>query len=58
MVCELLKWFVGLSEHTLAAIVLGIGEFFSLSPSHPTSLKMKSMADELHRELQVTIQQL
>ena len=50
---ELLKLCVGRSEHTFAALLLGVFEKFTLPPSHPAVIKLISMCDELLREIQV-----
>ncbi|XP_032781058.1 fatty-acid amide hydrolase 2 [Daphnia magna] len=49
---ELLKFCVGQSDYTLPGLAMGFLEKFSLSSTHPTSVKMMAMCDELRRELQ------
>jgi hypothetical protein len=55
---ELLKLCVGRSEHTFAALLLGMFEKFTLPPSHPAVIKLISMCDELLREIQVRMKLL
>lgn len=48
---ELFKWFIGLSEHTLIAILLCVTEYVTLPAEHPFSRKLLSLKDELLQEL-------
>ena len=50
---ELLKWFFGLSEHTLPALLLCIIEMFP-TPQHIKE-NMESIKEELRQELHVFI---
>ncbi|XP_046437078.1 fatty-acid amide hydrolase 2-like [Daphnia pulex] len=49
---ELLKFCVGQSDYTLPGLFMGFLEKFSLPSTHPTSVKMLAMCDELRREIQ------
>lgn len=53
VVKELLKSVFGKSEHTLAALLLGLLDKFAMPSTHPTAVKMIAMCDEVFRELQV-----
>ncbi|EFX90254.1 hypothetical protein DAPPUDRAFT_205366 [Daphnia pulex] len=49
---EFLKFCVGQSEYTLPGLFMGFLEKFCLPSTHPTSVKMLAMCDELRREIQ------
>ena len=52
---ELLKFCVGRSEHTFAALLLCMFEKFTPPPSHPVVKKLISMCDELLYEIEVSM---
>lgn len=53
LIAEFLKYCVGQCEHTLFALAMGLLEKLCPPSTHPLSVKMMEMCDELKKELQV-----
>ena len=53
LIAEFLKYCIGQCEHTLYALAMGLLEKLCPSSTHPMSVKMTKMCDELQKELQV-----